>query len=76
MNCYYTVRIIFSKLSDKEMTLRSVKTVHQFLPKPCSADTINYTIERTCRLQDLLKSEDLKKIVESSLAIQKGEGAY
>jgi putative nucleotidyltransferase with HDIG domain len=58
-----TVRIIHSRLSDKEMALRSVKSAHQFLMKPCSAETMKFTIERTCKLRDLLRNEALKKIV-------------
>ncbi|MHC4182004.1 MAG: HDOD domain-containing protein [Planctomycetota bacterium] len=58
-----TVRIIHSGHSDREMVLRSVKSAHQFLLKPSNAETMKYTIERTCKLRDLLKSETLKKIV-------------
>ena len=50
-----TVRIMLSGHSDRDMILRSVMCVHQFLAKPCNADTIKYTIERTCKLRDLLK---------------------
>jgi putative nucleotidyltransferase with HDIG domain len=64
MECYpETVRIIHSGHSDKEMVLQSVKSAHQFLMKPCDAETMKYTIERTCRLRDLLRNEALKKIV-------------
>ncbi len=58
-----TVRIILSGHSDREMILRSVKCAHQFLAKPCDAEAIKYTIERTCKLRDLLRNETLKKIV-------------
>ncbi len=58
-----TVRIIHSGNSDKEMILKSVKSAHQFLTKPCSAETMKYTIERTCKLRDLLRNETLKQIV-------------
>ncbi len=58
-----TVRIIHSAHSDKEMVLKSVKSSHQFLMKPCDADTMKYTIERACKLRDLLRNETLKKIV-------------
>ena len=58
-----TVRIIISGHSDKELGLRSVEIAHQFLMKPCNAETIRYTIERACKLRDLLKNERLKKIV-------------
>ncbi len=58
-----TVCIIHSELSDKKTVLRSVKTTHQFLMKPCSAETLKYIIERTCKLQDLLRSETLRNMV-------------
>ncbi len=58
-----TVRIIQSWHSDKERVLRSVNSAHQFLLKPSSTETMKYTIERACKLRDLLKNENLKKIV-------------
>ncbi len=58
-----TVRIILSGHSDRVMIMGSVNCTHQFLAKPCDADAIKYTIERACKLQDLLRSETLRKIV-------------
>ena len=58
-----TVRIIHSELSDPEEVLTSTMAVHQFLMKPCSAETMKNTIERTCTLRDLLRDDTLKKIV-------------
>jgi putative nucleotidyltransferase with HDIG domain len=58
-----TVCIILSEPLDKEMALKSVKSAHQFLIKPSSTETMKYTIERACKLRDLLKNERLKKIV-------------
>ncbi len=58
-----TVRIIYSEFTDPEMVLKSKNTVHQFLMKPCSAETMKNTIERTCTLRDLLRDEALKKII-------------
>ncbi|MDR4498588.1 MAG: response regulator [Candidatus Scalindua sp.] len=58
-----TVRIILSGHTDREMIMKTVKCTHQFLVKPCDADTVKYTIERACKLQDLLRDERLKKIV-------------
>ncbi len=54
-----TVRIIHSEFSD----LRSTMIVHQFLLKPCCAETMKNTIVRTCKLQDLLRDETLRKVV-------------
>ena len=52
-----TVRIVYSDNSDKALSIESVKCTHQFLLKQSNADTIKYTIERTCKLQDLLKNK-------------------
>ncbi len=58
-----TVRIIHSDPLDPEIVFRLSKSAHQLLTKPCSAETIRYTIERACKLQDLLRSETLRKLV-------------
>jgi putative nucleotidyltransferase with HDIG domain len=58
-----TVRMIYSEFSGPEIVLKSAKSTHQFLAKPCSAETMKYTIERACKLQDLLRNETLRKIV-------------
>jgi putative nucleotidyltransferase with HDIG domain len=58
-----TVRIILSGHSDREMILRSVRCAHQFLAKPCNMETIRFTVKRACKLQDLLRSETLRKLV-------------
>ena len=58
-----TVRIIRSDLSNPEMSLKSTMAAHQLLMKPCCAETMKNTIERTCRLRDILRSETLKKAI-------------
>ncbi len=58
-----TVRLILSGHSDKEMILRSVGPTHQFLAKPCDADTLKDTVIRAYALRDLLSSDDLEAIV-------------
>lgn len=58
-----TVRIIHAEVSDPETVLKSTMTVHQFLTKPCCAEIMKKTIERTCKLRDMLNNETLKKIV-------------
>ncbi len=58
-----TVRIILSGHTDKEMIMNSLNCTHQFLVKPCNPETIRYTIERACRLRDLLMDKALRKIV-------------
>jgi DNA-binding NtrC family response regulator len=58
-----TVRIVHSDYSDRKMVLQSARSVHQFLMKPCNAETMKYTIERACKLRDLLRNETLKEII-------------
>ena len=50
------VRIILSGQSDRAMILRAVPSTHQFLAKPCEAETLKETIRRSCRLRELLVS--------------------
>ena len=57
------VRIILSGQTDHEAFLSSARIVHQFLSKPCNAELLKITIERTCALQGLLKNELLRKVV-------------
>lgn len=49
----HVIRIIFSGHFDHEMTLHSLKIAHQCLAKPCSANTLQNTIERTCSFKVL-----------------------
>ena len=62
-----TVRIVYSDNSDKALSMESVKCTHQFLLKQSNAETIKYTIERTCKLQDLLKN---KKLIDTVSGIR------
>lgn len=57
----HIIRIILSGYSDKEMILRSATTVHQFLAKPCDADTLIQTINKAYSLHKLIKNENLAK---------------
>ncbi len=58
-----TVRIVLSGHSDKEAALRSVGPTHQYLAKPCDAETLKETVARACALRELLHSEHLKGLV-------------
>lgn len=57
------VRIALSGQSDQEVVLKSVGPTHQFLAKPCDADSLKAVILRSCALQDLLSDSSLQKIV-------------
>ncbi|MEW5976219.1 MAG: response regulator [Acidobacteriota bacterium] len=57
------VRIILSGQSDRDLILRSMGCMHQFLSKPCEAQVLKGTISRAFALRDLLASERLKQLV-------------
>lgn len=58
-----TVRIILSQPSDRDAVLRSIVSMHQFLPKPCDAEALKTTIDRARSLRDLLVSDSLQRLV-------------
>ncbi|WP_182866220.1 response regulator [Stieleria mannarensis] len=57
------VRIVLSKPSDRDAVLRSIVSMHQFLPKPCDATELRTTIDRACSLRDVLVSDSLQRLV-------------
>ncbi len=63
------VRIILSGHSDQEMIMRSVGPAHQYLSKPCDAETLKKTVTRACALRDLLTSEKLRLLVSQMQAL-------
>lgn len=58
-----TVRLILSGHADEEGILCTIGPAHQFLSKPCDSDKLQDTIQRACALQQVLRSDQLKKIV-------------
>lgn len=59
------VRIVLSGHSDQELILKSVRTAHQYLSKPCDAETLKNTMSRACALRELLQDETLKQVVSN-----------
>ena len=57
------VRIILSGHSDKELILKSVRSTHQYLSKPCDAEKLKETVHRSCALRDFLEHDSLKRII-------------
>ena len=57
-----TARIILSGHAEQEMAIRSVAAAHQFLAKPCDAETLRETVKRACQLREMMASERLQKI--------------
>lgn len=58
-----TTRIILSGHANADAALRSLSVSHQFLAKPCDPQALVAVIERTCKLQELLRDERLRELV-------------
>ncbi|HEX4489280.1 MAG TPA: response regulator [Terriglobales bacterium] len=58
-----TVRIILSGHTELEAAMRAIPVAHRFLAKPCNASALREAIERTCKLQDLLNNEEIRRVV-------------
>ncbi|MBN2059606.1 MAG: response regulator, partial [Deltaproteobacteria bacterium] len=59
----HIVRIILSGESDQNLTMQAVNISHQFINKPCNADTLKAVISRTCRLSRFLQGNLIKRRV-------------
>jgi HD-like signal output (HDOD) protein len=58
-----TVRLILSGYADKDLILQCVGSTHQYLAKPCNADSLKATIARASRLEDSFRNGRLKTLV-------------
>lgn len=58
-----TVRIILSGHSDQESVMKSVKTAHQYLPKPCKKEVLINTVSRSLALKEVLNQAHLLELV-------------
>ncbi|MBW1959067.1 MAG: HDOD domain-containing protein [Deltaproteobacteria bacterium] len=57
------VRVVLSGHSEEEMIMKTVKSAHQFISKPCNAETLKSTISRMFALREVLTQEGLKRLV-------------
>jgi HD-like signal output (HDOD) protein/ActR/RegA family two-component response regulator len=58
-----TARIVLSGFAERDAVMRALAVAHQFLAKPCDADTLRCVIERTCALHLLLTDGAIREIV-------------
>jgi HD-like signal output (HDOD) protein len=58
-----TVRLILSGYADKDLILKCVGSTHQYLAKPCDAESLKAAVSRASNLEDSLHSEHLKSLV-------------
>jgi len=58
-----TVRLILSGYADKDLILKCVGSTHQYLSKPCDAESLKATVARASNLEDSMRSGTLKALV-------------
>ena len=57
------VRIVFSGEVDHGLIMASVQVAHQFISKPCPAETLKEKIEQTISLRQILENEALRAVI-------------
>lgn len=57
------VRIMLSGHVDHEATLRTTSVAHQYLSKPCDAETLCAALERAANLRPFLHKASIRKII-------------
>jgi HD-like signal output (HDOD) protein len=58
-----TVRLILSGYADKDLILKCVGSTHQYLAKPCDAESLKATVARASNLESALHHGRLKSLV-------------
>ena len=58
-----TVRIVLSGEAEAEAILETVPVAHRFLSKPCKAEELEETIQRTFNLRAHLQKEEIRKAI-------------
>jgi HD-like signal output (HDOD) protein len=61
----HVVRIVLSGQSERDLTLKSAATAHQYLSKPCDAETLKNTIARAFALKEKLEKPSLQALVSA-----------
>ncbi|MBN1766116.1 MAG: HDOD domain-containing protein [Sedimentisphaerales bacterium] len=57
------VRLALSGQTSKKAILESVGPIHQYISKPCDAQTLKDTINRVCSLRELLTNQTLQGVI-------------
>jgi putative nucleotidyltransferase with HDIG domain len=57
------IRIILSGTWDQDLRMQAVMTAHQYLSKPCDAETLRSTLSRAFALRDLLMKPGLQELI-------------
>ncbi|MCK9210220.1 MAG: response regulator [Ignavibacteriaceae bacterium] len=70
------VRIILSGYTEKESILNLPNVAHQFLSKPCDANTLKESIERISKLRNFVNNEKILNLISGISTIPTLPGIY
>jgi len=59
--CPFTVRIALSGQAKEDTVLRALTSAHQYMSKPCDAEILKTTINKACKVRDLLGEHWMKE---------------
>ena len=65
----HIARMALSGQASKETVLRSIGLAHQYLAKPCDAETLKATLRRACTLRSLVGKGELREVVSGMGAL-------
>ena len=71
-----TVRFVLSGHSDSDLILQCVNITHQFLSKPCDAETLKTAITRAFALNDILQDDSLRRLVAQLATVPSPPAIY
>lgn len=71
-----TVRIVLSGHSSAEHLYRTMNKAHQYLTKPCQAETLLRVIEQACALRNTLTDDSLRETVSRMDAVPSPPSVY
>ncbi len=57
-----TIRLILSGHADSDLIMKCVGATHQYLAKPCDAETLKTTINRAAALENTLQNDALRQL--------------
>lgn len=63
------VRLILSGYTDREVIMQSAVVAHQFLSKPCDAQTLVHTLRRAASVRSLLKEPAIRHAVGRTMQL-------
>lgn len=63
------IRFILSGHSKEDKTLQSVRSAHQFFPKPCNIESLKAALIRSFSLRDLLADSKLRTVVSGMVSL-------